>query len=104
MRSSSNRAARDVGERYLAMILRMTAQAVPEGTVRSRAWFHAGQAGTPTGELLRNFGHFKTFPLQVMLLHLGEINREFQAGNYARGHRPVDVAVRGIGHRRCVHQ
>jgi hypothetical protein len=67
------------------MPLRLTAQAVPEGAVRSRAWFNAsGRAGTVSGELLRSFGHFKTFPVQVMMLHIGEIQREFQAGNAGR--------------------
>ena len=75
----------EVGERYLAMILRLTAQAVPESTVRSRAAFHSGQAGTWPGELMRFIGQFKTFPLQVYFLHIGEIHREFQAGNHKAG-------------------
>lgn len=73
---------RELGERYLQMILRETRYAVPEGTVASRTIFTgAGKPGTLIGEAARSAGQFKGFGVAVLMLHAGRIAREVGAGN-----------------------
>ena len=67
-------ANRDLGERYLQMILRETRFAVPETTVRSSSIMHA-QAGTLTGEMIKSGMQFKGFGIAVVMLHLLPIVR-----------------------------
>ena len=73
-------ADRNLAERYLAMILRETRFAVPEGTVASQALMTHGAPGTLMGEVSRNFAQFKMFGVAVMMLHGGRVAREFAAG------------------------
>lgn len=71
-----------VAEKYLAMIHRETRYAVVEGTVKSRSYFGTERRGTFVGEAMQNFGQFKSFGVAVVLLHIGRIVREWQAGNH----------------------
>lgn len=74
--------SRELGERYLQMILRETRYAVPEGTVASRTIFTgAGKPGTLIGEMSRSAGQFKGFGVAVLMLHAARIAREVGAGN-----------------------
>lgn len=75
-----------LADRYLAMILRERANAIPEGTVRSRSVILGGtRPGTVAGELVRNFGQFKSFGVSTMTLHLAQVARDLGAGEGARG-------------------
>lgn len=79
-------AGRAVAEKYLAMILRETKFAVPEGTVASRVALGAAiKPGTLVGELSRNFAQFKSFASAVIVLNGGRVAREVGAGRGARG-------------------
>ena len=78
-------AGRALAEKYLAMILRETRFAVPEGTVRSSAMMTTGRPGTFVGELTRNFWQFKSFGVAVVMLHGGRVAREVGAGRGAKG-------------------
>ncbi len=78
-------AGRELAEKYLAMILRETRHAVPEGTIRSQSFMTAGRPGTFIGELSRNFAQFKSFGVAVVMLHGARIAREIGAGRRARG-------------------
>lgn len=71
-----------LAEKYLAMVLRETRYAVVEGTVRSRTFLGGSRPGTIVGELARNIGQFKSFGAAVVLLHIGRMVREVQAGNW----------------------
>ncbi|ODT23975.1 MAG: hypothetical protein ABS54_10040, partial [Hyphomicrobium sp. SCN 65-11] len=76
------RARRELGERYLQMILRETRSAVPEATVESRSIvFHGGKPGTLLGEAARSVGQFKGFGLAVIMIHLGRLARQMGAGD-----------------------
>jgi hypothetical protein len=74
---------RNLSERYAEMIIQETDFAVPQATVRSRA-FLTGESrpGTLQGELARYFSQFKSFSVAVMQLHVMRIGRE-----WARGHK-----------------
>jgi hypothetical protein len=78
-------AGRATAEKYLAMILRETRFAVPEGGVRSQSILTAGRPGTLAGEVTRNFSQFKSFSIVVMMLHGGRVAREIGAGRGAKG-------------------
>lgn len=75
-------ARRELGERYLQMILRETRSAVPEATVESRSIiFTGGKPGTLLGEAARSVGQFKGFGLAVIMIHLGRLARQVGAGD-----------------------
>lgn len=81
-------AGRHVSERYLAMILRETAFAVPETTLRSRVLLLGDtQPGTARGEILRAMSQFKSFGVAVVMLQGGRVFREITGGNIWRGAR-----------------
>ena len=87
LRPNEIRAAgnRELAERYIAMILRETRYAVPEGTVRSQSLVMTTRPGTNAGELTRSFAQFKSFGIAVAVLHMGRIAREVGAGRGAQG-------------------
>ncbi|MEL6289628.1 MAG: hypothetical protein AAFQ35_12730 [Pseudomonadota bacterium] len=77
---------RDVGERYLQMILAETEYAVPSGNVRSQALLQGQtRSGTFWGEMSRNFAQFKSFGVTVLMLHAGRTASEVMHGSIARG-------------------
>lgn len=78
-------AGQRLAEKYLAMILRETRYAVPEGTIQSQLTLKAGRPGSFIGEITRNFAQFKTFGVAVMMLHGGRVAREIGAGRGAQG-------------------
>lgn len=67
----AGRAGERIPERYLSMILQESEYAaIKEGTLRGRALMVGGnRPGTWTGELLRFFWQFKSFSVNVALLH-----------------------------------
>jgi hypothetical protein len=71
---------RIIREKYIAMIMRETQHAVPEGTIKSTITLKGGQPGTLIGEISRNFAQFKTFGVAVIQLHRGRIASELQGG------------------------
>lgn len=77
---------RALSEKYLAMILRETKYAVPEGTVGSRMTLVQGaRPGSFVGELIRSFAQFKSFGVAVAMLHSSRIAQEIGAGRGAKG-------------------
>ncbi len=77
---------RGLAEKYIAMIMRETKYAVPEGTVGSRVVLNQGaRPGTLVGEIVRNFAQFKAFGVAVAMLQSSRIAREVGAGRGARG-------------------
>jgi hypothetical protein len=79
---------RGLSERYAEMIIQETDYAVPQATVRSRA-FLTGESrpGTTQGELARYFSQFKSFAVAVMQLHVARIGRELAKGQRIGGAR-----------------
>lgn len=70
-----------LADKYLAMIQSETEYAVPTGGHRARvAVLGQTRPGTVSGELLRNFMQFKSFPIAFLFLHGGRMMREWQAG------------------------
>lgn len=70
-----------LADKYLAMIQAETEYAVPTGGHRAqRAVLGQTRPGTISGELLRNFMQFKSFPIAFLFLHGGRVLREWQAG------------------------
>lgn len=85
---------RDLGERYLQMILRETRYAVPEGTVASRTIMTgAGKPGSIVGEMARSFGQFKGFGVAVLMLHGQRIAREIMAASGRDKFNPIVQAA-----------
>lgn len=81
-----NAISRPLAEKYLAMIMRETRRAIPEGTVASRtALIQGARPGTFVGELSRSMAQFKSFGVAVIMLHTERIAREIGAGRGARG-------------------
>ena len=70
----------DAARMYIAMILRETRYAVPEGTVRSRSLIVNARPDSIGGQLTRSGGQFKSFSMAVAMLHGGQIARELQGG------------------------
>lgn len=69
--AAAGRSGERIPERYLAMILQESEYgAIKEGTLRGRALMVGGnRPGTWTGEILRFFWQFKSFSVNVALLH-----------------------------------
>lgn len=76
---------RQLGERYLSMILSETEFAVPSGNHRSRTILvDQNQPGTLPGELLRSFAQFKSFGAVYAMLHGGLIARRIIGRQYGQ--------------------
>lgn len=72
---------RELGERYLQMILREVKYAIPEASVRSSSLVMSREpAGTIVGEMLRSATQFKGFAFGVMMLHHARIARDLRVG------------------------
>lgn len=70
-----------LAERYLSMIQKETAFAVPEGGHRSRvALLNQNQPGTLMGEVLRSFAMFKSFGVVFVILHGLRVTNLLRAG------------------------
>lgn len=79
-------AGRDIAERYMIAILRETAFAVPEPTLRARSLvLGATRPGTLEGEALRSFVQFKSFGVVVLMMHGERMLRELNARGVAQG-------------------
>lgn len=73
---------RNLGQRYLQMILRETRHAVPEATVESRSIITStAPPGTLVGEMARSMGQFKGFAFAVVGLKMADIARDIQRGH-----------------------
>lgn len=72
---------RELAERYMRMILRMTRMAVVEGTPEARVFWGGGRGGTFIGEVSRNMAQFKTFSVSYLLTHLRYMQHTWQAGD-----------------------
>jgi hypothetical protein len=79
------RVNRDIGERYLEMVLMESQYAVPTGSVRAASALTVDRPGTFWGTGSRLFMQFKTFGVNVMLLHAGRVFREMAGGRKGRG-------------------
>lgn len=62
-----------LAEKYIAMILRETSYAVPEGNLRSRARIVRERPGTLVGEISRNFAQFKSFGVVAVMQQAGRM-------------------------------
>lgn len=74
-------AGREMAERYVMMVHRMTRIAVVEGTVRSRSVVMADPPGTFSGEMMRAFMQFKSYPFALLMLYTNRIAREVATGS-----------------------
>lgn len=74
-------AGREMAERYVMMVHRMTRMAVVEGTVRSRSVVMADPPGTFSGEMMRAFMQFKGYPFALLMLHTNRVAREVATGS-----------------------
>ncbi len=80
------REAERVGERYHAMILAERQYATLTGTLRGKAFMFGGtKAGTLEGEALRHFWQFKSFAVNIFILQIERMAREFVARGAWRG-------------------
>ena len=71
-----------LADKYIGMIQAETEYAVPTGGHRARrAVLGQTLRGSASGELLRNFMQFKSFPIAFMFLHGGRMMREWHKGN-----------------------
>ena len=58
---------REIATQILTMIEHETTQAVPQATIRSRAFLRGGTTkGTLAGEIIEGFAQFKSFPTTIM--------------------------------------
>jgi hypothetical protein len=74
-------AGRDLAERYMVMLFRERGQAVLEGGLQGRtAAISEAKPGTASGEFLRSAMMLKSFPTTYMMLILGRLANEIQAG------------------------
>jgi hypothetical protein len=76
-------AGRELGERYLEMILGETERAVPSGTKRSKAAIALGGRGTVMGEIVQGALQFKAFGLSMLALQKEAIFQELARGKIA---------------------
>jgi hypothetical protein len=89
-----------IAERYLAMIIGESQYATLTGTIRGQAVMRGStRAGTTTGELVRHLGQFKTFAVNLYILQIERMAREFVSQGLSRGAQyaflAMSVAVAG---------
>jgi hypothetical protein len=89
-----------IAERYLAMIIGESQYATLTGTIRGQAVMRGStRAGTTTGELVRHLGQFKTFAVNLYILQVERMAREFVSQGLSRGAQyaflAMSVAVAG---------
>ena len=71
----------DLADRYMEAIVRLTDQAVPTADIFSRATVVGRtRPGSISGELLRGVMQFKSFPIFVMVNHVGRVMQEAYRG------------------------
>jgi hypothetical protein len=64
--------APDLQRKVVGMILEESDYAVPTANARVRAVLNQGlKTGTVAGEMIRSVGQFKTFPVSVLMAHMG---------------------------------
>lgn len=62
----------DLQRKVVGMILEESDYAVPTANARVRATLNQGlKTGTVAGEMIRSVGQFKTFPVSVLMTHMG---------------------------------
>jgi Staphylococcal nuclease homologue len=74
-------AGRDVAEKYLMLIHKLTRYGVIEGTVKSRSMSGSERRGTFWGESQVAMGQFASFGVAHIIMWAGKLMREFQMGN-----------------------
>lgn len=73
-----------LAQRYIAMILRETRYAIIEPTATAKAiMLGSTRPGTVAGELVRGAGQLKTFPITVVMMHMGQIASQLAGGDRA---------------------
>ncbi len=85
-RAIAEAAGDDLAEAYMRMMLRERGMAVLEGTIQGRsAFISESKPGTVQGELLRSVSMLKSFPTTYMMLIVGRLMHELQAGEVRTG-------------------
>jgi hypothetical protein len=83
-----------IAERYLAMIIGESQYATLTGTIRGQAIMRGStRAGTTTGELIRHLGQFKTFAVNLYILQVERMAREFVSQGFSRGAQYAALAL-----------
>lgn len=83
-----------IAERYLAMTLGEAQYATLTGSIRGQAMVYGSlRAGTAQRELWSMFMQFKSFAVNLAILQLERIAREFVAGGLSRGAQYMAYAV-----------
>jgi hypothetical protein len=84
----------DLAQRYIAMILRETRYAIIEPTPTAKAIMLGGtRPGTVAGEIVRGAGQLKTFPITVMMMHMGQTASLLAGGDRAGGAKYIGAML-----------
>jgi hypothetical protein len=85
-----------IAERYLAMTLMEAQYATLTGTLRGRATMTMGtRPGTVSGEVIRHLGQFKAFAVNIAILQIERMAREFVSQGLWRGAQYASFAMIG---------